>query len=192
MPTSRWRWATLHFMCWERIICVLNEHNGTAEEQPVDTRNRRFPINYSMPPPANNEAEVFKGLVHDLQRAIHAVCIYDFESAKDAIRLLDINCMNLIAAAAKVRLLFRARSQPDDDWVDPWICQVQRGRDSLPHEERGIEIIYEFADAGDLGLHGRRPARLHGDDGGSGSKSGLLSSTTCSAGRQPLGPFSGL
>ncbi|NLX99309.1 MAG: hypothetical protein GXY83_24495 [Rhodopirellula sp.] len=89
------------YLGWERIICVLNEHYGKAEQQPVDTRNRRFPINYALPPSRDNEAEVFKGLVNDLRRAIHAVYIYDLESAKDAIRLLDINCMNLIAAVAK-------------------------------------------------------------------------------------------
>ena len=89
------------YLGWERIICVLNEHYGKAEEQPVDTRNRRFPINYALPPSRDNEAEVFKGLVNDLRRGMHAVYIYDLESAKEAIRLLDINCMNLIAAAAK-------------------------------------------------------------------------------------------
>jgi len=90
------------YLGWERIICVLNEHYGKAEEQPVDTRNRRFPINYLLPRSRDNEAEVFKGLVNDLRRAIHAVYIHDLESAKDAIRLLDINCMNLIAVAAKL------------------------------------------------------------------------------------------
>lgn len=89
------------YLGWERIICVLNEHYGKAEQQPVDTRNRRFPVNYALPPSRDNEAEVFKGLVNDLRRAIHAVYIYDLESAKEAIRLLDINCMNLIGAAAK-------------------------------------------------------------------------------------------
>lgn len=89
------------YLGWERIICVLNEHYGKAEEQPVDTRNRRFPVNYVLPPSRDNEDEVFKSLVNDLHRAIHAVYIYDLESAKETIRLLDINCMNLIAAAAK-------------------------------------------------------------------------------------------
>jgi hypothetical protein len=89
------------YLGWERIICVLNEQYGKAEEQPVDTRNRRFPINYALSPSLDNEAEVFKGLVNDLRRAIHAVYIYELESAKEAIRLLDINCMNLIAAAAQ-------------------------------------------------------------------------------------------
>lgn len=88
------------YLGWERIICVLNEHYGKAEDQPVDTRNRRFPINYALPPSRDNEAEVLKGLVNDLRRALHAVYIYDLESAKDAIRSLDINCMNLIVAQA--------------------------------------------------------------------------------------------
>lgn len=88
------------YLGWERIICVLNEHYGKAEEQPVDTRNRRFPINYALPPTRDNEEEVFQSLVKDLCLAIHAVYIYDLESAKEALRLLDINCMNLITAAA--------------------------------------------------------------------------------------------
>lgn len=83
---------------WERIICVLNEHYGKAEDQPVDTRNRRFPINYALPPSPDNESKVLKGLVDDLHRAIHAVHLYDLESAKEAIRLLDHNCMKLIEA----------------------------------------------------------------------------------------------
>jgi len=76
---------------------------GKALREAIEkvTRNRRFPINYALPPSRDNETEVFKGLVNDLRRAIHAVYIYDLESAKEAIRLLDINCMNLIAAAAK-------------------------------------------------------------------------------------------
>ena len=119
------------YLGWERIICVLNEHYGKAEEQPVDTRNRRFPINYALPPSRDNEAEVFKGLVNDLHRAIHAVYIYDLESAKEAIRLLDINCMNLIAAAAKCDC-FPPQSQRDDNWWPLGYCQVQCGRDSLP------------------------------------------------------------
>jgi len=86
---------------WERIICVLNEHYGKAEEQPVDTRNRRFPINYALRPSQDNKTEVFEGLVNDLYRAIHAVYIHDLESAKEAIRLLDLNCMHLISEAGK-------------------------------------------------------------------------------------------
>jgi hypothetical protein len=100
---------------WERIICVLNEHYGNAEEQPVDTRNRRFPINYALPPSRDNEAEVFKGLVKDLRRAIHAVYIYDLESAKEAIRLLDINCMILIAASAKHDWF--SAPDPNQTWI---------------------------------------------------------------------------
>ena len=85
---------------WERIICVLNETFGEAKDQPVDTRNRRFPINYKLPPTRENEAEVYKGLVNDLRRAINAVYVYDLESAKEAVRLLDVNCMSLLAIHA--------------------------------------------------------------------------------------------
>jgi hypothetical protein len=85
---------------WERIICVLNETFGEAKDQPVDTRNRRFPINYKLPPTRENEAEVYKGLVNDLHRAINAVYVYDLESAKEAVRLLDVNCMSLLAIHA--------------------------------------------------------------------------------------------
>jgi hypothetical protein len=89
------------YLGWERIICVLNEHYGKAEEQPVDTRNRRFPVDYALPPSRDNEPEVLKGLVNDLVRAINAVFLFDLESAKEAIRLLDVNCMNLIAIMSK-------------------------------------------------------------------------------------------
>ncbi len=91
------------YMGWERIICVMNEtvEYGKAEDQPVDTRNRRFPINYTLAPSKDWEAKVLKGLTKDLRHALQAVFTYDLESAKDAVRLLDVNCMNLIAVAAR-------------------------------------------------------------------------------------------
>jgi hypothetical protein len=89
------------YMGWERIICVMNEtpEYGKAEEQPVDTRNRRFPINYTLSPSKEGEAKAYKGLVKDLRGAIQTVFTYDLESAKDAVRLLDIHCINLITAS---------------------------------------------------------------------------------------------
>ena len=108
------------YLGWEQHICVLNEHYGKAEEQPADTRNRRFPINYALPPSRDNEAEVFKGLVNDLRRRIHAVYVHDLESAKEAIRLLDVNCMNLITAAAKDNW-FSAGFPTRRRLVAPWI-----------------------------------------------------------------------
>lgn len=89
------------YMGWERIVCVMNEtpEYGKAEEQPVDTRNRRFPINYTLPPSKDGEARAFRGLIKDLRRAIQTIFTYDLESAKDAVKLLDEGCMQIIGAA---------------------------------------------------------------------------------------------
>jgi hypothetical protein len=88
------------YLGWERIICVLNDHEsfGKAEDQPIDVRNRRFPIRYRLDPSTMaGEAKTKKDLTKDLRRAIETIYYYDLESANDAIALLDINCFNLIA-----------------------------------------------------------------------------------------------
>lgn len=85
------------FLGWERIICVMNEHFGKAEEQPVDVRNRRFPIDYALSPTKDGEAKTLKQLIKDLRGAIQTVFAYELESANEASKLLDINCMNLVA-----------------------------------------------------------------------------------------------
>ena len=84
------------YLGWERIICVMNEHFGRAEEQPVDVRNRRFPIDYALAPTKEGEAKTLKRLTKDLRRAIQTVTAYELESANEASKLLDINCMNLV------------------------------------------------------------------------------------------------
>jgi hypothetical protein len=78
----------------------MNEHFGKAEEQPVDVRNRRFPIDYILSPMKENETKVKKQLTKDIKTAIQTVFDYELESANDAIALLDINCLNLIALTA--------------------------------------------------------------------------------------------
>jgi hypothetical protein len=88
------------FLGWERIICVMNEHFGKAEDQPVDVRNRRFPLDYTLGPTKENEAKVKKQLAKDLKKAIQTVFVYELESANEAISLLDINCLNLLKLTA--------------------------------------------------------------------------------------------
>jgi hypothetical protein len=85
------------YLEWERVICVMNEHYGKAEEQPVDVRNRRFPIDYVLNPETLDEAEkIKKQLARDIKRAIETVESCELESADDAIRTMNSYCLKLL------------------------------------------------------------------------------------------------
>lgn len=83
---------------WERVVCVANEYFGECEEQPFDTRNRRFPIRYTLKPESSPQeiASAREGLVDDLKRAIKTIQKYDLANAKRARDKLDINCLAFV------------------------------------------------------------------------------------------------
>jgi len=87
-------------MGWDRIICVMNEHFGKQEDQPVDVRNRRYPINYTLDPQDAKDkpkrAIAKKELVSDLQLAIEVLEIAEHAAVENAIESLDIDCMHLM------------------------------------------------------------------------------------------------
>jgi len=81
---------------WGRVICVMNEFYGKAAELPFDMRNRRFPIDYAMDPGAmENQEVVKKDLTKWIRKAIEATVTNEHEGVNDALRRLDINCLNL-------------------------------------------------------------------------------------------------
>lgn len=84
---------------WERVICVMNEHYGKRSELPFDVRNRRFPIDYSLAPDdtANRDKEA-GDLTKWLRVAISTAETCAFQRADDALRSLDLKCLQLIAA----------------------------------------------------------------------------------------------
>jgi hypothetical protein len=87
-------------MGWSRIICVMNEHFGNREEQPLDVRNRRYPINYSLDPAATNAAKrsnVLDQLARDLQIAITNLETAEHLAVEVAIESLDMECMKVIS-----------------------------------------------------------------------------------------------
>jgi hypothetical protein len=83
---------------WERILCVMNESFGTRHEQPFDIRNRRFPIDYKLPPDAT-PAQINKeknSLVKILKDAIPGVLAYQNELVIKAKKRLDVNSLNVM------------------------------------------------------------------------------------------------
>ena len=87
---------------WGRVICVMNEHFGKRTELPLDVRNRRFPIDYSLAPDDKVHGEkVKKDLSRWIQFAIETVTKNEHEAVSEKISALDINCLNLMQAAGR-------------------------------------------------------------------------------------------
>jgi len=86
---------------WGRVIGVMNEHFGSAFEQPFDLRNRRFPIRYSLDPaePSGRDAALSR-LTNDLAGALEAVVTSDYRAAETVAARLDTNCRAFIAQYA--------------------------------------------------------------------------------------------
>jgi len=87
---------------WGRIICVMNEHFGKRTELPFDVRNRRFPIDYALPPGDKlNREKVKKDLTRWVNFAIETVLKNEYEAVNEAVSVLDINCHNLMGVFGK-------------------------------------------------------------------------------------------
>lgn len=80
---------------WGRVICVMNEAFGGPKEQPFDVRNRRFPITYSMTQDDKSERPR-KELARDLAGAIGAALDTEFQTAQEAVAVLDADCMTAL------------------------------------------------------------------------------------------------
>jgi hypothetical protein len=84
---------------WDRIICVMNEHFGNRSQLPFDVRNRRFPIDYSLAPDGEaNRGAVAADLIRWLRIAISTAETCALQRADDALRSLDLKCLQLVAA----------------------------------------------------------------------------------------------
>jgi hypothetical protein len=60
---------------WERIICVMNEYYGKAENLPFDLKHRRWPIRYKLSDKSNNTQiiEIKKTLTDSIEYAIRSI-----------------------------------------------------------------------------------------------------------------------
>ncbi len=57
---------------WEKIICVMNETYGAAEQLPFDIRHRRWPIRYRLNENDNGRDETRRELSEDIEYAIRS------------------------------------------------------------------------------------------------------------------------
>ncbi len=91
---------------WERVICVMNEHNkfGSRYELPFDIRNRRFPIDYILAPDVTNPTKTSAGqkaskdLTKWIRKAIKTAAETEHEGVNVAISRLDIDCLKVYGA----------------------------------------------------------------------------------------------
>ena len=84
---------------WGRVIGVMNEHFGSAMDQPFDVRNRRFPIRYRLAPDATADRDAqLKALTHTLQVALQTAVDAEYRAATAAVSRLDVGCRSLIGA----------------------------------------------------------------------------------------------
>jgi hypothetical protein len=93
---------------WERIITVMNEHYGLAEQQVFDLKSRRFPIRYTMNPESLGELiEVRRQLRISLEQAIRLALSSQYEAVEDIIKSLDAECLRLLREAANWTVFWR-------------------------------------------------------------------------------------
>lgn len=74
---------------WERIIMVMNESKGTSEMLPVDIRDRRRPITFSLKIDDKERSLKLANLKSDIENALKSIKDQQLQSAKDAFRMLD-------------------------------------------------------------------------------------------------------
>jgi len=94
---------------WERVICVSNEYFGKNEEQAIDQRNRRFPINYCLTPDATDgeTASVRIALRKNLVNAIDTVRKFELRKAERVWEQLNVSTIELLAFLHLHDALFR-------------------------------------------------------------------------------------
>jgi len=104
---------------WERVVCVANEHFGSCEDQPFDTRNRRFPIRYTLKPESSPQEIDAAGevLIEDLKRAIKTIQKYDLAKAKKAREKLDLYCLEFVHKFGASYFSHPAEPNPNADTI---------------------------------------------------------------------------
>jgi hypothetical protein len=115
---------------WDRVINVMNEHYGRAEDMPFDVRNRRFPITYSLPP--NQKSSVIEDeLKQSLRVALRTAFAEKLRTAEDALARLDHACVDLFE-----------RNANQDKW---WPSTYSRsGQEPLSPEKHAIARLLDL------------------------------------------------
>ena len=84
---------------WHRVICVMNEWEYTRHEQPFDTRNRRFPIDYTLSPEmaavTETRRKIRTGLKSWLKKAIVDIEQSELLKVDKARERMDVRCLEL-------------------------------------------------------------------------------------------------
>jgi hypothetical protein len=86
---------------WERIVAVMNEHYGPADQQVFDITSRRFPIRYTLDPDsADGIKEEKRQLRSSLGQAIRLALSSQYEAIDDIIRSLDAESLRVMREGA--------------------------------------------------------------------------------------------
>jgi hypothetical protein len=121
---------------WERIIAVMNEHYGPAEQQIFDLKNRRFPICYTVPPDSpGNIGETKRQLRAALEEAIRLAVRNAYEAVEEIMASLDTATLNLLRRHAEQDVFWR---EPDEG-RGPVL--VNRGLDSAFRHLLALRLI---------------------------------------------------
>jgi hypothetical protein len=97
---------------WERIIAVMNEHYGPAEQQIFDIKNRRFPIRYTVSPDfPGNLGETKRQLRAALEAAIRLAVRNAYEAVEEIIASLDTATLNLLRRHAEHDVFWRGQDE---------------------------------------------------------------------------------
>lgn len=87
---------------WGRIICVMNEHFGSRQEQPFDVRNRRFPIDYRLDPTTNIKRKAARAqLTKWIRQGIETTSRCECDAVEDAVAQMDARCLSVLVAHGK-------------------------------------------------------------------------------------------
>jgi len=94
---------------WERIIAVMNERYGPAEEQVFDIKSRRYPIRYTVDPHSRAGLdETKRQLCISLEMAIRLALRSQYEAVEDVIRSLDARSLEMLRDHAGHTLFWRS------------------------------------------------------------------------------------
>ena len=101
---------------WERIIVVMNEHYGPAEQQIFDIKSRRFPIRYTLDPDTPTGLDETKRRLRiSVDQAIRLALRSQYEAVEDIIASLDGESLRLLRAHASHKLF--GRSEEGTVWA---------------------------------------------------------------------------
>ncbi|HEV3435894.1 MAG TPA: hypothetical protein VG122_00950 [Gemmata sp.] len=87
---------------WDRIIGVMNEHYGPADQQIFDLKSRRFPIRYTADPESTvGLDETKRQLRISVEQAIRLAVRSEHEAVEDIIGSLDAESMRVARMCAR-------------------------------------------------------------------------------------------